>query len=155
MNIQGYPNYLIYDDGLVFSEKSNRFLKYCKNQYGYHMIILCKNGKQKCLYIHRLVATHYIPNPDNLPEIDHINIDKSDNRVQNLRWISHLDNCNNRGNRNDNTSGHKGLSYQKTRNTWKYEKTYHKKTIYKSFKTKTEALCYKYIILLKIKAGIF
>ena len=51
----------------------------------------CKHRK----YIHRLVAEHFIPNPENKPEIDHINTDRTDNRVENLRWVTHKENMNN------------------------------------------------------------
>jgi hypothetical protein len=130
-------------------------MKPCKNQYGYHMIILHKDGKQKMKYSHRLVAENYIPNPDNLPQIDHIDRDKSNNTKSNLRWISGVHNCYNRGKRNDNTSGHMYIHYCKKNNYWRYQRTYNKKKIHKAFKTKAEALCYKYIILLKIKASVF
>ena len=43
-------------------------------------------------YLHRLVAQNFIPNPDNKPEVNHINANKSDNRVENLEWVSHQDN---------------------------------------------------------------
>jgi hypothetical protein len=155
MNIHDFPNYLIFDDGKVFSKNSNKFLKPGKGRGGYHYVILYKDGNAKTVRIHRLIAIHYIPNPDNLPEVDHINRDKSYNTVQNLRWSSRIDNNNNKGMFKTNTSGHIGISYHKTRNRWKYEKSYHNKRIQIYFKTKTQALCYKYIILLKIKSGIF
>ena len=155
MNIHDFPNYLIYDDGKVFSKKRNKFLKPGKDRGGYHLIDLCKDGKRKHLLIHRLVAIHYIPNPDNLREVDHINRNRIDNRICNLRWSSPVDNMNNVGKFKTNTSGHKCISYNVRDNLWVYQKTYHKKTIQKYFKSKTEALCYKYIILLKIKSGIF
>jgi hypothetical protein len=155
MEIQDFNNYIIYEDGKVFSKKSNKFLKHLIDKYGYSYVRLYKDNKQNFTLVHRLVATHYIPNPNNLPEVDHINRDRSDNRVQNLRWSSHLDNCNNRGKRNDNTSGHKGILYHKKKERWAYQKTYHKKRIQKHFKTKTEALCFKYIVLLKIKSGLY
>ena len=155
MNIHDFPNYLIFDDGKVFSKNSNKFLKPGKGRGGYHYVILYKDGNAKTVRIHRLIAIHYIPNPDNLPEVDHINRDKSYNTVQNLRWSSPVDNCNNKGKCKNNNSGHIGILYLKRDNVWRYEKVFHKKRIIKSFKTKTEALCYKYIILLKIKSGIF
>ena len=74
MEIQGYPNYLIYEDGKVCSKKSNRVLKPYIN-HGYLQITLSNNGKQKKMSIHRLVAIHYIPNPENKPCVDHIDRD--------------------------------------------------------------------------------
>jgi hypothetical protein len=155
MNIHDFQNYLIYDDGKVFSKNTNKLLRPFKDNGGYHCIDLCKDGKRKTHRIHRLIAIHFIPNPDNLPQVDHINRDKSYNTVQNLRWSSPVDNCNNKGKYKTNTSGHIGISYQKKDKLWTYKKTYHNKKVRKYFKTKTEALCYKYIILLKIKSGIF
>jgi hypothetical protein len=46
--------------------------------------------------IHRLLAIQYIPNPDNLPEVDHIDRNKQNNDLSNLRWVTHATNCNNK-----------------------------------------------------------
>lgn len=54
---------------------------------GYVSVMLSKEKVQKRCYVHRLVAQAFIPNPDNLPEIDHINRIKTDNRIENLRWV--------------------------------------------------------------------
>ena len=62
---------------------------------GYQTVSLSKNGKQKIFKIHRLVAEAFIPNPENKPCIDHINTDKTNNRVENLRWVTHKENSNN------------------------------------------------------------
>jgi hypothetical protein len=88
MEITGYENYLIYDDGRVFSKKTNKFLKYNKSNTGYYDVQLYKNKKSKHLSIHRLIGLHYIPNPQNLPQVDHINRIRTDNRIENLRWVS-------------------------------------------------------------------
>lgn len=61
-------------------------LKATKYKNGYLCVMLCKNGIVKHHYVHRLVAEAFIPNPDNLPTIDHINRIRTDNRVENLRW---------------------------------------------------------------------
>lgn len=55
---------------------------------GYSIITLHKNGVSKAFQVHRIVAKVFIPNPDNLPEVDHINNITNDNRVCNLQWIS-------------------------------------------------------------------
>ena len=59
-----------------------------KHPKGYRYVTLRKDGKQYSLKVHRLVAETFIPNPDNLPEVNHKNEDKSDNSVENLEWCS-------------------------------------------------------------------
>lgn len=61
----------------------------------YVTVHLCKNGIMKRIPVHRLVAQAFIPNPDNKLEIDHINTNKRDNRVCNLRWATRKENRNN------------------------------------------------------------
>ena len=59
------------------------------NKDGYsHLSLTTKNGKRKDEKVHRLVAMAFIPNPDNLPEVNHKNCIRNDNRVENLEWVS-------------------------------------------------------------------
>lgn len=62
---------------------------------GYLELLLYKDGKRKQHQTHRLVAKAFIPNPDNKPYLDHINTIRTDNRTDNLRWVTHKENCNN------------------------------------------------------------
>lgn len=62
------------------------------SRYGYPTILLSDTSGKKLKTIHRLVASAFIPNPDNKPCVDHINTIKLDNRVGNLRWATHKEN---------------------------------------------------------------
>jgi hypothetical protein len=147
MEIQNFNNYLIYPNGKVYSKKTKRYLKHQTDKYRYKKVSLCKDGKPKTHIVHRLVALHYIPNPENKREVDHINRDRKDNRVQNLRWVTSSENQQNTGKQKNNTSGIKNISYNKTYDNWRYKKVYRGKLCRKYFKTLKEALCYKYIYI--------
>ena len=72
-----------------------KVLKLSKDTMGYYYIMLYINKKNKAFRVHRLVAEAFIPNPDNKPCVDHINTIRTDNQVQNLRWVTQKENCNN------------------------------------------------------------
>jgi len=144
MNIQDYENYIIYPDGDVYSRKRNKYLKHMTNTQGYKFVELCKKGKRKGFKVHRLVALHYIDNPDNKPDVDHIDGDKSNNHISNLRWVTNQENLNAfQKKRSNNTSDIKNIYQHKRYNRWIYEKIIFGERIYKSFKTKEEAITFK------------
>lgn len=59
---------------------------------GYLRVKLCRNGDDDLYYIHRLVAETYIPNPENKPMVNHIDGNKTNNRVENLEWVTRIEN---------------------------------------------------------------
>ena len=71
-----------------------KILKQNITRYGYKTLALCKNGKDKRYFVHRLVAEAFIPNPNNLPYVNHKDEDKTNNAVWNLEWCTHEYNMN-------------------------------------------------------------
>ena len=76
-------------DGKVRNVKTGRILKQPLNSFGYPVVRLSKDGKARLFKVHRLVATAFVPNPDNLPEVNHKDEDKTNNSVDNLEWSTH------------------------------------------------------------------
>lgn len=72
-----------------------KILKQTLDKKGYLNVGLSKNNNRTLYKVHRLVAETFIPNPDNKPEIDHISTLKTDNMVENLRWVTTKENSNN------------------------------------------------------------
>ena len=94
-DIEGYEGiYRINEVGEIQTKHygSWRKLKPSIRKDGYYAIGLNLNKKTKWTYVHRLVALHFIPNPDGLPQVDHIDNDKGNNNVENLRWVTHREN---------------------------------------------------------------
>ena len=92
--------YKVSNTGKIFSCVTNRELSAIQRSDGYTGITLCdKNHNKKQYRIHQLVAKTFIPNPNNLPMINHKNEIKNDNRVENLEWCNNFYNSN-YGNRN-------------------------------------------------------
>ena len=77
-----------------------RILKPGMSRCGYLLVVLCAGGKPKTLNVHRLVCGAFHENPENKPEVNHINEDKTDNRACNLEWSTAKENCNH-GTRNE------------------------------------------------------
>ena len=92
-DIVGYESlYAVTSCGKVWSYRRQKFLTPSYDTNGYLKINLYKNGEQKTHKIHRLVAEAYLPNPNNLSDVDHIDNDRTHNYLNNLQWITHKDN---------------------------------------------------------------
>lgn len=104
-DIEGYEGlYQVSNYGNVKSMERTIYKRKCKtimktpslSGKGYLKTSLCKNGKIKYAFIHRLVAQAFIPNPENKPTVDHIDRNKLNNNVNNLRWATYTEQIRNR-----------------------------------------------------------
>lgn len=92
-DVKGYEGlYGVTSCGRVWSYRRQKFLTPYTDGNGYLKVKLLKDSEKKQYKVHRLVAEVYIPNPDNLPDVDHIDNNKTHNYVNNLQWITHKDN---------------------------------------------------------------
>lgn len=90
-----YKDYTIDEYGNVYSYKNNnkkQLKPWLDSKGNYLMIGLCEDNTVKKYLIHRLVATAFIPNPTNKSDVDHIDHNKRNNHISNLRWMSHQEN---------------------------------------------------------------
>jgi hypothetical protein len=91
--IDGYSGcYLISDEGDVYSNKRDKYMSPGRDKDGYLCVGLCQYGVSKMWKVHRLVALHFIPNPENRMEVNHIDGDKRNNKVYNIEWCTRSEN---------------------------------------------------------------
>lgn len=93
--LKNFSNYFVRPNGDMYSRLSGklRLIHPSVGRHGYlHHVITDDHGKRRLYRVNRAVATAFIPNPDNLPEVHHIDEDKTNNNVDNLMWTSHLQN---------------------------------------------------------------
>jgi hypothetical protein len=88
MIIQDFPNYSIFKDGTVVNNVSGKPLKPVDRRDGYKQVSLRKNKRTFIFLIHRLVAIHFINNPQHLPYVNHKDENRSNNSVDNLEWCT-------------------------------------------------------------------
>ena len=95
VNISGYEEfYEVSSDGEIKSKRSGKIMKQQVDASGYKTISLHLNKKNKAYKVHRLVALAFIPNPNNLPIVNHKDENKKNNRIDNLEWCDYKYNNN-------------------------------------------------------------
>lgn len=90
--IKEFPNYFINELGQVVNKQGKVKATFRQIRDGYEMVFLWKNNKAHNKYIHRLVAEHLIPNPENKPCVNHIDGNKMNNLITNLEWVTYSEN---------------------------------------------------------------
>lgn len=137
--IKGFENYAISNFGNVLNIKTQKFLKLNKCGEGYLGIALCKNGKAKTYKIYRLIAEHFIDNPNNYPCVDHIDRDRTNNSISNLRWTTQQINCRNKTKKNNCSSTYRGVYFNKEKQKWQSQIRNNKRICVGRYDTELEA----------------
>ena len=107
--IDGFENYAISDKGKIYNLKFKKEIRsHIRGRY--IICVLPSNQGQKSFLVSRLVAMHFLENPENKPCVDHINNDKFNNDVKNLRWSTHAENLMNKTKHKNSCSQYKGVN---------------------------------------------
>jgi len=142
-------DYLITRKGQIIKKNNNRILKLKRDRLGYKTVLIDK----KTYRVDVLVAEHYLSIPKNKAHIKHKNNCPQDNNVDNLEWVD-TSNINEYTRINKNKShDYKNISMINGK-YYQYNKTINHIRYSKKFKTLKDALCYKYIFILKMRAGL-
>jgi len=145
--ITNFDDYLLFEDGSIFSLLSNSYIKQHRHEAGYGYYLLYKGGKIHYKTTHRLLGNQFIPNPDNKPLIDHKDRNTWNNELTNLHWATHSENQQNRKlMKNNYTTGisniHKIIKTKVSR-PFIFTKAIRKTLYRKAFATLEEAISYK------------
>lgn len=144
--IEGFDGiYSVSNYGEVRNNKTGKLMKLRKNEKGYLRTSLTKNGNQKSVRVHRLVAQAFIPNPENKPQVNHIDFNKENNCVSNLEWVTNQENaqysvcnriCPGQQKKRNNKTGERNITHY---NGYYVVRIYGKKYASKSFKNIDDA----------------
>ena len=138
--IKGFENYSVSDHGNVGNDQTGRILKGL-DRAGYLQVGLIKNKTKHTKQIHKLTAGGFLLNPENKPFVDHIDNNRQNNNLKNLRFATSQENSRNRSISSNNTSGTKGVCWNKRYMKWTAQITINGKQInLGSFLNKDDAI---------------
>lgn len=89
-NVRSLPHKVVDSKGRICLKRGKRLKTKIGNKTGYHYVNLSKNGKKKTVCVHRIIAEAFIPNPNNLPCVNHIDEDRGNSVLSNLEWCTYL-----------------------------------------------------------------
>ena len=110
-----YPNYDVSSWGNVRNRTTGLILKQSTRSDGYKVVGIYRHGVKT---VHRLVACAFLNNSEHRKNVDHINHDRTNNNIINLRFATHVENGQNKTKQTNNTSGIIGVRWRKDRNKW-------------------------------------
>ena len=134
-----YYGYTVYDNGDIMGKFGKMLKPRTNGNKGYLRVNISIDKREYSMYVHRLVALCYIPNPDSKPTVDHILCKEiTNNNVSNLRWATRSEQEINKGINITNTSGIKGVS--KKGNSWVAQLRVNGKNMTKQYKSFDKAV---------------
>ena len=114
-DIPNFPNYQISENGEVYNKTTGKEVSPYVNSTGYMQFCVNVNGERTKIKVHRILAEIFIPNPLNKTIVDHIDRNRLNNKLENLRWVTSSENSTNRNLHSNNTSGHEGIGHRRRR----------------------------------------
>ena len=121
VNITGFSKYQVSNFGNVKNIKTGRILKPGTDGHGYLMVILMDDGERSNKKIHKLVANAFLENTEDKKCVDHVDHDRKNNYLSNLRWATNIENSQNASMKSTNTSGVVGVSWYKPTSKWYFQ----------------------------------
>lgn len=135
-----------------FVSVQERELKQTINRLGYHVLTLFKDGCRHFRIVHRLVAEAFLENKKKYKEVNHKDLDKSNNHVSNLEWCDRSYNINHSYTKRYKSSIYKGVSYSEERKSWvAYLELFDRRLMLGRHKTELDAKNYRQEFINKLK----
>jgi hypothetical protein len=133
-----FPTHEVSNHGRV--RRGGKMLTPTLKKVGYYLIDICVGGKENWRYLHRLLAEAFLPRQEGRDFVDHKNQVKTDNRLENLHWVTRSENQANHPIRSDNTTGHKNITLLPSGAFWLKVKRNKVFVIRKAYPTLDEAI---------------